>query len=60
MLCQLLNGNPVTFVHLHALNQEKAGLHTDGLWKGNFVAAIVNLSDQVFHFVTVEGSHSDE
>ena len=60
MLCQLFDGNAVLFVHLHALDKEKTDLDADGLWDWKFVAAVINLSNQIFHLIAVEGGHSNE
>lgn len=59
MLCELLNWNAISFVHLHALDQEEASLDRDWLWNRQFVPPVVNLVDKVFHFKTVEGRVAD-
>ena len=60
MLIKLLNWHTVVFIHLQALHQEEARLDTNRLIKREFVSAIVDLGNEIFHFIGVERSDTHE
>ena len=60
MLAELINWHTIDFIHLHALDKEKACLDADRLRQRQLVAPIVDLGNQVFHLVRMERSHTNE
>ena len=60
MIAELLDGDPIAFVHLETLNEEEASLHLDVLLQGDLVATIVDLCNQILHLVAVERSQADQ
>lgn len=55
MVQQLINVNAVSFVGLQSLGQEKSAFDRDGLPQNDCVITFVDLGNQIFHFVRVEG-----
>ena len=54
MQLEFLNWDSIVLVHLKALDKEEGTLTGEGLVKRDFVPSIVDLGDQILHFIRVE------